>query len=281
MPQPVNKLIPRGRLSMPQTVNKSIPCEKHSMPQPVNKTAVARAFSRAATHYEQHAALQRLSGDALLALAPPDFGPHLLDAGCGTGWYSRHWRDRGCQLSALDLSSAMLHTARAQHSAHHYLLGDIDHLPLADASVDGVWSNLAVQWSSNLLQVLQQFLRVTRSGGSVLFSTLLAGSLHEVQQAWAQLDHHHHTNRFLSEAELIAATAQLPLQIQQQHITLHFPSALSAMRSLKGIGATHLHHGRSNGLLTRQRLDELERVWPQDQAGYRLSYHLLYGVLRK
>ena len=74
------------------------------MPQPVNKMAVARAFGRAAPHYEQHAELQRLSGDALLTLAPAGFGPHLLDIGCGTGWYSRYWRDRGCRITALDLA---------------------------------------------------------------------------------------------------------------------------------------------------------------------------------
>ncbi|HAH14364.1 malonyl-ACP O-methyltransferase BioC, partial [Pantoea agglomerans] len=33
----------------------------------VDKQAVARAFGRAASHYDAHAALQRLSGDALLA----------------------------------------------------------------------------------------------------------------------------------------------------------------------------------------------------------------------
>ena len=251
------------------------------MPQPVNKMAVARAFGRAAPHYEQHAELQRLSGDALLTLAPAGFGLHLLDVGCGTGWYSRYWRDRGCRITALDLSPAMLHHAQEQQSAHHYLLGDMDALPLKDASVDGIWSNLAVQWSSDLHQVLQQFLRVLRPGGSALFSTLLAGSLHEMQQAWACLDHHTHTNQFLTDKQFHSATRQLPLQIQQQEITLRFPSALCAMRSLKGIGATHLHNGRNNGLLTRQRLAELEDVWPQDHYGYRLSYRLLYGVLTK
>lgn len=33
----------------------------------VNKQAIAAAFGRAATHYEQHAELQRQSADALLA----------------------------------------------------------------------------------------------------------------------------------------------------------------------------------------------------------------------
>ncbi|HBZ17164.1 malonyl-ACP O-methyltransferase BioC [Pantoea sp. NPDC088449] len=247
----------------------------------VNKQAVAQAFGRAAAHYEQHAQLQRLSGDALLARAPAGFGPHLLDAGCGTGWYSRYWRDRGRTLTALDLSPDMLQTAREQQSAQHYLLGDIDDVPLADASVDGVWSNLAVQWSSDLCTALQQFLRVTRPGGTVLFSTLLDGSLHEVHHAWAQLDGRRHANRFLSAAQLRAATATLPMQAEQQIVTLHFPSALSAMRSLKGIGATHLHDGRGSSVLTRTQLATLEQHWPQDEAGYRLSYHLMYGVLTK
>ncbi len=247
----------------------------------VNKQAVAQAFGRAAQHYEQHADLQRLSGDALLARAPAGFGPHRLDAGCGTGWYSRCWRDRGRTLTALDLSPDMLAAARAQQSAQHYLLGDIDDLPLEDASVDGVWSNLAVQWSSDLSTALRQFLRVTKPGGAVLFSTLLDGSLHEVHQAWAQLDGRAHANRFLSATQFHAATAQLPLQAEQQIVTLHFPSALGAMRSLKGIGATHLHHGRGASVLTRRQLAQLEQHWPHDEAGYRLSYHLMYGVLRK
>lgn len=247
----------------------------------INKQAVAQAFGRAAQHYEQHAELQRQSGDALLALAPAGFGPHLLDAGCGTGWYSRYWRDRGRTLTALDLSPAMLAAAREQASADAYCQGDIDDLPLADASVDGVWSNLAVQWSSDLRTALQQFLRVTRPGGNVLFSTLLDGSLQEVHQAWAALDGRRHANRFLSAAQCADAAEGLALHATQEVITLHFPSALSAMRSLKGIGATHLHDGRHSALLTRPQLAQLEQHWPQDAHGYRLSYHLMYGVLQK
>ncbi|CAK9886778.1 MAG: Malonyl-[acyl-carrier protein] O-methyltransferase [Candidatus Erwinia impunctatus] len=248
---------------------------------PVDKRAVAQAFGRAAQHYEHHAGLQRQSGDALLALAPAGFGTHLLDAGCGTGWYSRYWCDRGRTVTALDLSATMLDTARAQHSAQYYIQGDIDALPLPDHSVDGVWSNLAVQWSSDLRLALQQFLRVTRPGGSVLFSTLLEGSLHEVHHAWAQIDGSTHANSFPGEAEFTAATVDLPLTSQQQVITLHFPSALSAMRSLKGTGATHLHEGRGRSVLSRKQLTLLEQHWPQDERGYRLSYHLIYGVLKK
>ena len=249
------------------------------MTQPVNKLAVAQAFGRAASHYDRHAALQRLSGEALLALAPVNPGLQLLDAGCGTGWFSRYWRQRGHQVTALDLSAAMLQQARQQQAAARYVAGDIDALPIASGSMDLVWSNLAVQWSDDLRAALHQFVRVTRPGGCVLFSTLTAGSLQEVHDAWQYLDARPHANRFLSAARICAACGDLNVRLQQQSLTLHFPDALSAMRSLKGIGATHLHQGRGDTMLTRQRLAQLEQHWARDAQGCRLSYQLMYGVI--
>ncbi|WP_333603304.1 methyltransferase domain-containing protein, partial [Pantoea eucrina] len=126
--------------------------------------------------------------------------------------------DRDRRVTALDLSLPMLDAARAQRSAHHYLQGDIDRLPLADGSVDGVWSNLAVQWSSDLSVALQQFYRVLRPGGTALFSTLLAGSLPEVDRAWAAIDSRRHANRFLQAGEVTAAARAQPLRSTQQII---------------------------------------------------------------
>ncbi|WP_157826008.1 methyltransferase domain-containing protein, partial [Xanthomonas citri] len=97
----------------------------------VNKQAIAAAFGRAAAHYEQHADLQRQSADALLAMLPQRKYTHVLDAGCGPGWMSRHWRERHAQVTALDLSPPMLVQARQKDAADHYLAGDIESLPLA------------------------------------------------------------------------------------------------------------------------------------------------------
>ncbi|WP_432368643.1 malonyl-ACP O-methyltransferase BioC [Pantoea allii] len=246
----------------------------------VDKRAVARAFGRAASQYDHHAELQRLSGDALLVWAPARTGLQVLDAGCGTGWYSRIWHERGKQVTALDLSAQMLHQARQNGVAHHYLAGDIDALPLANQCVDLVWSNLVVQWSEDLQGALTQFNRVLKPGGCLLFSTLSAGSLHEVHQAWSHLDGSLHANRFLPAQEIAAACEAQHLHCHAQTFILHFPDALSAMRSLKGIGATHLHSGRSACLLTRQRLAQLEAHWPRDEQGFRLSYHVMFGVTK-
>ncbi len=181
-------------------------------------------------------------------------------------------------MTALDLSPQMLQQARDNDAAQRYLVGDIDALPLADNSIDMVWSNLAVQWSEDLPGALRQFRRVLRPEGTLLFSTLGDGSLHEVHEAWSHLDALPHANRFLSEPQIAAACHAEQLVCSAERVTLHFPDALSAMRSLKGIGATHLHQGRDRQILTRQRLNQLEAHWPRDRHGYRLSYHLIYGV---
>lgn len=122
----------------------------------VNKQAIAAAFGRAAAHYEQHAELQRQSADVLLAMLPQRKYPHVLDAGCGPGWMSRHWRERHAQVTALDLSPPMLAQARQKDAADHYLAGDIESLPLATATFDLAWSNLAVQWCGNLSTALRR-----------------------------------------------------------------------------------------------------------------------------
>ncbi|MBN0379386.1 methyltransferase domain-containing protein, partial [Pseudomonas aeruginosa] len=108
----------------------------------------------------------------------------VLDAGCGPGSMSRYWREAGSVVTALDLSAGMLAQAQRNDAAQHYLLGDIEALPLPDACVDLAWSNLAVQWCDDLRAAIGELYRVARPGGRVAFSTLLADSLPELNQAW-------------------------------------------------------------------------------------------------
>ena len=73
------------------------------------------------------------------------------------------------------------------------------------------------------------------------FTTLVQGSLPELHQAWQAVDERPHANRFLPPDEIEQSLNGVHYQHHIQPITLWFDDALSAMRSLKGIGATHLH----------------------------------------
>ncbi|MDX5627238.1 MULTISPECIES: malonyl-ACP O-methyltransferase BioC [unclassified Brenneria] len=243
-----------------------------------DKQAIARAFGRAAGSYDRFAALQRASGERLLDMIAPHSGSQVLDAGCGTGHFSRRWQQLGKTVTALDLSAEMLARAAENQSAARYLLGDIENLPLAAGSVDISYSNLAVQWCDDLPAALAELYRVTRSGGAIAFSTLADGSLTELAQAWRRLDGSRRVNRFLPVEAIEAACRPYRCRLHQERVTCRFPDVLSVLKSLKGIGATWQHQDRAPGLLSRSRLKALSSAYPQ-QDGYPLSYQLVYGVI--
>jgi malonyl-CoA O-methyltransferase len=245
----------------------------------VNKQAVASAFSRAAGSYDAAAVLQRDVGERLLGIGLDHPGVQLLDAGCGTGHFSRRWRELGKQVTALDLAPGMLTFARQQQAADHYLLGDIENVPLPDAAMDICFSSLVVQWCSDLPRALAELYRITRPGGVILFSTLAQGSLGELGDAWQQVDGERHVNDFLPLAQISAACADYRHQLEVEWQTLNYPDVMVLMRSLKGIGATHLHQGRDAGLLSRRRLAALQAAYPCQRGQFPLSYHLVYGVI--
>lgn len=251
------------------------------MRQPVDKAAIAAAFSRAANHYEQFADLQRLSGDRLLARVATRQADELLDAGCGTGWYSRVWQRRGSRVVALDLSASMLAVCQQQQSAERFIEADIEAIPLADKSVDLAWSNLALQWCADIHLALAELYRVTKPGGCIAFTTLVSGSLIELRQAWQAVDQRQPVNTFMTIQDIEHACRFWRTSLQCHPITQYFPDVISAMRSLKGVGATHLHHGRQPQLTTRKQLQHLTATWPQHQEGYPLSWQIISGVIER
>lgn len=248
---------------------------------PVNKPAIAAAFGRAASQYQQHDELQRQSATALLAMLPHQSFARVLDAGCGPGGMSRFWSGAGSHVTALDLSSPMLEHALAQQSAQHYVQADIEAMPLADGQYDLAWSNLAVQWCESLATALSELTRVVRPGGCVAFSTLAAGSLPELNQAWQAVDRQPHANRFLHEDAILTALNGYRCRHHLHTLSVTFEDALSAMRSLKGIGATHLHEGRAAQTLTRSHVQQLQLAWPQQQGRCALTYRIFTGVIER
>ncbi|PIJ48724.1 malonyl-[acyl-carrier protein] O-methyltransferase BioC [Erwinia sp. OLTSP20] len=245
----------------------------------VDKQAIAGAFGRAAVRYQQHDTLQRQCGERLLRLAGRATPGRLLDAGCGPGGFSRHFSACGWQVTALDLSEAMLAQAQRQQAAWRYTCGDIEALPFETASFDLCWSNLAIQWCNSLRQAVSELQRVTRPGGQILFSTLADGSLAEMRQAWQALDVPAPVNALMPFADIQHQLSGLAVRWRREYLTLHFSGIYPALQSLKGIGATHLHRQSDRQPLTRNRLDLLQRHWPREAAGFTLSYEIIFGVM--
>ncbi|MFP3028813.1 MAG: malonyl-ACP O-methyltransferase BioC [Arsenophonus sp.] len=246
----------------------------------MNKQAIAHAFGRAAKNYDNIALFQQKSGQHLfncLSIMP---GKTVLDAGCGTGYFSEQWQLAGKHVIALDLSVSMLAIAQQKQAAMSYIQADIEYLPLADKSIDLSFSHLAIQWCSNLAIPLSELYRITKKGGVVAFSTLIDGSLQELEHCWQKVDNKRHINSFMTFEQIKQSCQAWRHSLEQQSWHLTYPSFASLLQSIKGIGATYITNGRQQrGLMTKNQLFKLLDHYPHINAKFPLTYQLVYGIL--
>lgn len=169
---------------------------------------------------------------------------------------SRFWREQGCEVTALDLSAQMLDEARRQQAAHHYLAADIEAIPLAAARFDLAWSN----GGAMVRRLARRAKRTVSRGASAAWWRLPRWRTDRCRNCVRRqaVDNRGHANHFLSPETIGNAMRGWRVRQQIRAITLWFDDALSAMRSLKGIGATHLHEGREPRVLTRSQLRQLQ-----------------------
>ena len=254
-----------------------------------DKRQVAASFSRAAASYDAVAELQRHVGTQLLARLPVSLQPHRwLDLGSGTGYFTRALGERYGQETglAVDIAEGMLRHARPQGGAAHFIAGDAEALPLQAASVDLLFSSLALQWCADFPRVLSEAQRVLRPGGVLAFSSLCVGTLQELRDSWQAVDGFVHVNRFRrfeDYQQCCAASGMQVLSLQRQAQTLHFPDLRSLTTSLKDLGAHNLNPGRPGGLTGRARIRALVEAYERwrQPAGLPATYQVVYGVLQK
>src|SRR5512146_2655596 len=96
------------------------------------------AYSRLARL--QDAALEPLNAplrNIVVTAAAPRAGTRVIDVGCGTGKQLERFLAKGCAVTGVDTSPAMLGRARAALGDRADLrLADAQSLPFADASFD-------------------------------------------------------------------------------------------------------------------------------------------------
>ena len=109
----------------------------------------------------------------LLELLAPKKEEHILDAGCGTGIFTREILARGARVAGVDLSVPMLARALAgSGAAFAGVCADIRALPFPDHCFDRAFSMTAIEFVDDARAVVEELERVVRPGGRVVVTTL-------------------------------------------------------------------------------------------------------------
>lgn len=147
----------------------------------------------------------------ILDLLRPARGEKILDAGSGTGIFTREFIVPGADVVGLDISWAMLRWAQTRNEAFscRMVTADMTLLPFADGVFDKTVSVTALEFIEDAKRAVAELFRVTKPGGIVVVATLNSLSPWAIRRREsARQDRESIFNRvfFRSPAQLLAAS---------------------------------------------------------------------------
>ncbi|NRD73583.1 methyltransferase domain-containing protein [Shewanella sp. VB17] len=244
-----------------------------------NTDVIAECFSAAANTYHHHNSLQKISAQKLLNEMSPS--GVLLDIGCGPGTdfsYFIHLK----HVIALDIAQGMLDQVERHFPTYQTICSDAKAIPLAQNSVDTVYSNLALQWCDDIKQSFDSTALALKSGGNYHLAIVAQDSLPELTELGFR------ANSFRSLPNIASQFDPEVWRIKSaavETITVYFTSLKALLYSIKGVGAS-IHTGASpsnstssvlsHGIRGRgdwqKQLVKAERM--RQEAGLPLTYHI-------
>jgi malonyl-CoA O-methyltransferase len=264
-------------------------------PPVIDRRAVRRAGSRAAASYAGAAVLAREVETRMLErLQYVKLEPgRILDAGCGDGDGAAHLAKiyPHAQLLGLDFAYPMLQAARRREpwlrrtlkrSPVDYLCADFAAVPLPAASVDLVWSNLALHCAGDPQPALKELRRVLRVGGLLMFSCYGPDTLKELRSAFAGRDGAAHVLDFTDMHDLgdmLAASGYAAPVMDMEMITLTYADVDALLADLRASGQVNVLSGRRRGLTGKGVFGAMRAAYEQLRRDGSLpaSYEIVYG----
>ena len=253
-----------------------------------NRLNIAKSFGSASQSYDISARLQRFSGKHLLPWLPNRNDLTVLDLGSGTGFFTDLLAGTYKQVVGLDISSDMLKFAKENRNENIlWLEADAHKIPLKDASIDFIYSNLVIQWFDPLDEAITEMLRVLKPGGLIIFTTLVDGTLHELKSSWRQVDDDQHVIDFKTVDELnkfFDNDKSKLVEQKCQDIILEYQNVIHLARELKGLGANHLAEKKNRGLSGKDKwfkMTEHYEDFKEPSGIYPATYRLFSGLVVK
>lgn len=255
----------------------------------LNSADVRRRFDQAATTFDSADFVHTVTRDGLFTRMDGLIvdASLVVDLGCAIGAATRQLAKhfRGARILSIDLSANMLgrcSTRRGWFTRASYVQADARALPLADRSVDVVFSNLLLPWIDNPAVAAAEVSRVLREGGLFVFSTLGPDSLLELRRAWADVSEHEHVNRFLDMHDIGDALVKSGLRdpvLDVDRLSVTYSNANALFRDLSAVGARNCLAERQRSLTGRDAFDHMRRQLESASGRSKICFdlELVYG----
>ncbi len=261
----------------------------HGINPVIDKRRARKSFSRAADSYDEVAVLQREVGVRMLErLDLVKMQPKsILDVGAGTGVHTEGLMQKypKSRVHALDFALPMLRKTGARGrwlKRPLCICGDMEQLPIATASVELIYSNLAFQWANDLSGLFTECLRILKPGGLLMFSTFGPDTLKELRSAWSAVDDFPHVTPFsdmhdIGDGLLQCGFAEPVMDVD--HLSLTYDTVNQLMLDLKQLGAHNAVRTQSRGLTGKARMLAMRQAYETFRRRGLLpaSYEVVYG----
>jgi ubiquinone/menaquinone biosynthesis C-methylase UbiE len=102
----------------------------------------------------------------------------ILEVGCGTGHWTRFFRQKGLKLTAIDISEKMLSVAKKKNpKTVNFVKMDTEDMTFEDHSFENIISIATLEFVDHKERARDEIFRVLRPGG-----TFIAGCLNEMSE---------------------------------------------------------------------------------------------------
>ena len=162
-----------------------------------------------------------------------------------------------------------------------WVTSDAEAMPFPSNSFNHIFANLSLQWCDNVDALAKEVWRVLEPQGILWYSTLVPGTLCELETSWAAVDPFPHVNDFIPTEQLVAHWKSAGFNLVAQHRKTHrldYASPLALLHDLKGIGAHFMDNSANQKVTPPGKLKRMLAAYRQFQTAEG-SYPATYEVL--
>ncbi|WP_338448452.1 methyltransferase domain-containing protein [Niallia oryzisoli] len=153
----------------------------------------------------KHAFVSKLGSD-LIDLLAPQKGEDILDLGCGTGDLAMKLFDFGANVTGVDQSENMIHTAKNKYPFIQFIVQDAVNLNYHH-EFDAVFSNATLHWVKPPKQALQGIFNGLKHGGRFVAEFGAKGNVKTITD------------------EIIKAIKRFGFEYKMEHFPWYYPSS--------------------------------------------------------